>query len=235
MIAMVMLAVIGLVSAAMMRGATLSSQVANNGRLLTQAGQYAQVALRFCELQLTLPAATRAVAPWPSGPSPAWAQRTDWTGGGATPAHTLAAPEINAAVAPRVPPQCLVEATAVPAIYTVTARGFSADFVADPSTGAPRNGAVVWLQSTVLLDRPAAGAHAARPHAAAVGAGHSATPGPLVPTTSRPPAALPPPVASSPTGRAAGPPNEPPTDPCAGDCRPTIVQRVWQQLLTPPF
>jgi hypothetical protein len=216
---MVMLAVIGLVSAAMMRGATVSSQVANSGRLLTQAGQYAQVALRFCELQLTLPAATRAVAPWPSAAAPAWTQRTDWTGGGATPAYTLAASEINAAVAPRVPPQCLVEATAAPQVYTVTARGFSADFAADPSTGAPRSGAVVWLQSTVLLDRPAEGEHAVAPRAAAtVGA-----PGPA------------PSRSSSPTASQGSPASSPSAAPCAGDCAPALVQRVWQQLLTPPF
>jgi type II secretory pathway pseudopilin PulG len=192
-VAMVMLAAIGLLSAAVMRAATGASRVADAGRLQAQAVQLAQAALRACERQLTLPASTRAVAPWPAASTPAWTRRDNWTGGGARPAHALTAAEINAGAAPRAPPQCLVEATATPAIYTVTARGFSADFAADPATGAARSGSVAWLQSTVLLDKP---------------------------------------TAATPVG---GPTPPPRGNPCTGDCAPAIVQRVWQQLLTPPF
>ena len=49
---MLMLAVIGLASAAIMRNAVSGDQVANNNRLQTQASQYAQLALRFCIGQL---------------------------------------------------------------------------------------------------------------------------------------------------------------------------------------
>ena len=61
-IAMLMLAVIGLASAAIMRNATSGDQVANNNRLQTQANQYAQLALRFCESQLALSSSARSVA-----------------------------------------------------------------------------------------------------------------------------------------------------------------------------
>ena len=187
-IAMLMLAVIGLVSAAIMRNATSGDQVANNNRLQTQANQYAQLALRFCESQLALGASSRSVALQPVTAPEAWTVQRNWTTTGKALAHTLVAAEIGSPVLPRVPPQCLMEATAVPNIYTVTARGFSADFKADPGTGATRNGSAIWLQATIYAE-----AEGPPPDAAAAAAA-SATTGSL-----------------------------------------TVRQRVWQQLLTPPF
>jgi type IV pilus assembly protein PilX len=184
-IAMLMLAVIGLASAAIMRNATSADQVANNNRLQTQASQYAQLALRFCESQLALPASSRRVALQPPATPPAWTVQADWTARGV--AHTLAAAEIGSTVHPHVPPQCLVEAAAMPNVYTVTARGFSADYKADPGTGATRNGSAVWLQATIYADEG---------------------------VPSEVPAAA-------------------PTEATAGAL--TVRQRVWQQLLTPPF
>ncbi|HYP33336.1 MAG TPA: hypothetical protein VES00_15815, partial [Burkholderiaceae bacterium] len=53
-----------------------------------------------------------------------------------------------------VMPQCLVEKATDPSgyVYTVTARGFSADFTDDPTTGATRSGCAVWLQATLYVD-----------------------------------------------------------------------------------
>jgi type IV pilus assembly protein PilX len=184
-IAMLMLAVIGLASAAIMRNATSADQVANNNRLQTQASQYAQLALRFCESQLALPASSRRVTLQPVVTPAAWTVDVDWTARGV--AHTLVAAEIGSTVRPHVPPQCLVEATAMPNVYTVTARGFSADYKADPGTGATRNGSAVWLQATIYADE-----------------------------------GVPPEV-----------PAAAPTEATAGAL--TVRQRVWQQLLTPPF
>jgi type IV pilus assembly protein PilX len=149
---MLMLAVIGLASAAIMRNATSGDQVANNNRLQTQASQYAQLALRFCESQMALGLGARNVTLLPAASKAAWSVRSTWTQPGAGSAHTLAATEIGSAVQPRVAPQCLMEATAVPNVYTVTARGFSADFKADPGTGATRTGSVVWLQATIFAE-----------------------------------------------------------------------------------
>jgi type II secretory pathway pseudopilin PulG len=187
-VAMLLLAVIGLVSAAIMRNAVSGEQVATGNRLQTQASQYAQLALRFCESQLAQPAAARVVALRPVGAAAAWTSQRNWTSSDANAAHTLAAGEIGSTVQPAVAPQCLMEATAAADVYTVTARGFSADFRADPGTGATRTGSAVWLQATIYAD------------------------GEGVPSEG---------------------PGAAPTEATAGAL--TVRQRVWQQLLTPPF
>ena len=187
-IAMLMLAVIGLASAAIMRNATSGDQVANSNRLQTQANQYAQLALRFCETQLALASGARSLVLLPAATPPAWSVQRNWTNTGPGSAHTLVAAEIGSTVQPRVAPQCLMEATAMPEVYTLTARGFSADFRSDPASGRTRNGSVVWLQATVYAQ------------------------GEPVPTDAGPTA----------VNTASGGPL-------------TLRQRLWQQLLTPPF
>ncbi|MET0382541.1 MAG: hypothetical protein ABW032_03875 [Burkholderiaceae bacterium] len=207
-IAMLMLAVIGIASATVMRNATSADHVAMNNRLLTQANQYAQVALRFCEGQLLLPAAARQVTPLAPQTPAAWTIPSGWTGVGPGTAHTLTAHDISSPVLPRVAPQCLIEGTALANVYTVTARGFSPDFRAEPATSATRSGSAVWMQSIVLIDDPGASARRGGPAIQMMGGGPGfvQTPPPAVPMAA-----------------------------CSGGCVPTIRQRVWQQLLTPPF
>jgi type II secretory pathway pseudopilin PulG len=195
-IAMLMLAVIGLASAAIMRNATSGDQVATNNRLQTQASQYAQLALRFCEMQLAQAPAARIVALLPAATPAAWTAQRNWTTRAARAAHTLSAGDVGSAVQPRVAPQCMMEATALQHVHTVTARGFSADFRADGSTGATRSGSVVWVQSTVYAEGDDA----------APGAGSASQDG----------------GATTESG-------------CTGGCGLQVRQRVWQQLLTPPF
>ena len=189
-IAMLMLAVIGLASAAIMRNATSGDQVANNNRLQTQANQYAQLALRFCESQLALASSMRSVTLLPAATPAAWTVQGNWSGTHPNVAHTLVAAEIGSAVLPHLAPQCVMEATAVPNVYTLTARGFSADFKADPGTGATRNGSIVWLQATIYAEVDGGAPGADVPAAVANVALTSAL---------------------------------------------TVRQRLWQQLLTPPF
>jgi len=177
-VAMLMLAAIGLASAAILRNATSADQEANGSRLQTQASQYAQLALRLCESQLALAPSSRSVTLQPAATPAAWTVPGDWAPRGV--AHTLAPAEIGSAVRPRMAPQCLMEAAPVAGLFTVTARGFSPDYQADPGTGATRNGSAVWLQATI--------------HAREEGG------------------------ASEPTAGAL-----------------SVRQRVWQQLLTPPF
>ena len=148
---MVVLVLVGLASAAIMRDAISGSQVVSNGRLLVQAGQFAQVALRLCERQLTLPSDQRSVATLDAQTPPAWTRPPLWIDGPALRAYVLGAADISSPVQPRVAPRCMIEASALPGVFTVTARGFSPDFAADPDSGALRAGAVVWLQSTVLV------------------------------------------------------------------------------------
>ena len=192
---MLMLAVIGLASAAIMRNATSGDQVANNNRLQSQASQYAQLALKFCETQMALSPGMRSVTLFPAASNAAWTVRANWTRPGAASAHTLAPAEIGSAVQPRVAPQCLMEATAVPNVYTLTARGFSADFKADAGTGATRSGSVVWLQATVFAEGDGA--------------------------------------AAGETSANAGTNADAPRGAGTGALR--LRQRLWQQLLTPPF
>jgi type IV pilus assembly protein PilX len=187
-IAMLMLAVIGLASAAIMRNATSGDQVANNNRLQTQANQYAQLAMRYCESQLGLPGVARSVLLFPLASPPSWTQQRNWTTPGPRLAHTLVARDIGSAVQPRIAPQCMMESAGVPNVYTVTARGFSADFRADPRTGSTLSGSSIWLQATVYAEGD---------------------------------------------GGAAG--ADPSTDSPSGDGPLSIRQRLWQQLLTPPF
>ncbi len=151
-IAMLMLAVIGLASAAIMRNATSGDQVATNNRLQTQAGQYAQLALRFCEMQLAQAPAARSATLFDPATPAAWATQSRWTTSGSNSAHTLSATDMGSSVQPRVAPQCMMEGTALPHVYTVTARGFSPDFRADRGTGATRSGSVVWMQATIYAD-----------------------------------------------------------------------------------
>jgi type IV pilus assembly protein PilX len=185
-IALVMLAAIGLASAAIMRNATSADQVANGNRLQTQARQYAQLALRLCESQLALAPSSRSATLQPAATPAAWTIPGDWAPMGA--AHMLAPSEVGSAVRPRFPPHCLMEATTVSGLYTITARGFSPDYRADPRTGATRNGSAVWLQATI--------------HAREEGAASE-------------------PARTASDGAPAG--------------ALTVRQRVWQQLLTPPF
>jgi type II secretory pathway pseudopilin PulG len=210
-IAMLMLAVIGLASAAIMRNATSSDQVAMNNRLQTQAHQYAQVALRFCENQLALAPKVRTVALFDAPTPAAWTLKADWTAGGSHLAYTLAARDLGSSVQPRVAPQCMVESTGLANVFTVTSRGFSADFSASPDSGSTRTGSVVWLQSTVLVGE--AGGSAGPP-----GPGTPASHGPSDP---------------APDGEGGHSPDARP--PCASGCAFTVRQRLWQQLLTPPF
>ena len=190
-IAMLMLAVIGLASAAIMRNATSGDQVANNNRLQTQANQYAQLALRFCELQMALPPDARSVTLLPATAKGAWTLQDNWTKPGPGAARTLLATDMGSAVQPRVAPQCMMEATDVPKVYTVTARGFSADFRADAGTGATRTGSAIWLQATIFAEGSDSAPDGTSANAVAVAVAAS---GPL-----------------------------------------SVRQRVWQQLLTPPF
>ena len=97
-IAMLMLAVIGLASAAIMRNATSGDQVANNNRLQTQANQYAQLALRFCESQLAQAPGDRArhAVPGRHDRRPGRVQR-NWTSRRRGAAHTLDARPRSAA------------------------------------------------------------------------------------------------------------------------------------------
>ncbi|MBQ0961361.1 hypothetical protein KAK06_20560 [Ideonella sp. 4Y11] len=158
-IALVMLVVIGLASAAVMRSSLTSDVVSNNARLHTLAQQAAQLALRFCETQVE-----RDSKDWLGGftihaaspGDPYWQTFATWQGGAAVeavkvPGSVLAS--ADSSFTPTTTPQCLAEwSTAVPGTKSiiVTARGFSPDYD-QTDTGRQTAGSVVWLQSTLRI------------------------------------------------------------------------------------
>lgn len=150
-VALVMLVIIGLTSAAVMRGALSSDTVANNLRVQTLAQQAAQVGLSYCEQQLRLPEKDRTITVH-AGSAPAlWTVFGNWFGEDAVAAEV---PESMmksdaSSFTPAFLPQCMVEQdNAEPLIYVVTARGFSPDYEQDGS-GRAKAGSVIWLQSFV--------------------------------------------------------------------------------------
>lgn len=138
-IVLILLVVIGLTSAAAMRGATSSQRVTNNVRMDSIAQQYAEAALRYCEAQLLIPdtnlaplpvrvnslkvavinaAGTTAVDMTVAGALGAWENRVSWTGaigaGGAAATRTAVpvgqySTTSLSSYLPAKPPECVVE------------------------------------------------------------------------------------------------------------------------------
>ena len=163
-IVLIMLGVIALASAATLRNASSNERVSNNFRMHVLAQQYAEAALRYCEVQLTQADGSRVATLKESNlvdysASPAWRQRFTWTGSGGTAASRTTVPEAlvvtsSSAFKPGQLPECVVEKQAVDggSVYVITARGFSSDYTAD-GRGFTVKGAVVWLQSGVAIQR----------------------------------------------------------------------------------
>jgi type IV pilus assembly protein PilX len=154
-IALVMLVVIGLASAAVMRSALNTDLVANNARVQTLATQAAQLALRYCETQAQAPEPGIKIAE--AADPPHWRNTANWHTGGmavTVPAALLASEDSS--FSPDKLPQCLAEYTGtVPGIsasnvIVVTARGFSPDYAETDNRLSA--GSVVWLQSTLLFN-----------------------------------------------------------------------------------
>ncbi len=158
-VVMIMLVLIGFMSAAVMRGAINSDQVSNNNRAQMQATEAAQLALRFCEVELTKssassPLLTIAAAPPDSNPKMLWESKGSWTGG--TPL-AIKVPEdamktTGMATSLRQP-ECLAQYAfnTDPSPVVLTVRGFSGDYTENRNTNQIESGSVIWLQSTFLL------------------------------------------------------------------------------------
>lgn len=175
-IVLILMVVIGLTSAAAMRGATSGQRLTNNVRAENTAQQYAEAALRFCEAQLQvavrpnslLPAVIPitimdpAVNPLAQG---VWENVVAWNGPAGVGAATTRTPLNQAQFAtaglssylPSKAPECVVEVQTLgiaPAplfnVTVVTSRGFSSDYLAD-NAGNTIKGSVVWLQSILNM------------------------------------------------------------------------------------
>jgi type IV pilus assembly protein PilX len=160
---LIMLAIIGMTAAASMRGAISGEKTVNNMRLESQANEYAEVALRYCEDQLVLESAARVPTlqdtqlPAPVSITALLGQQSaTWT---ATPSLVTTVPATEIAgdassTSPTQAPQCFVDRATLPGgslTFVVTARGFSPGYSARPD-GTTRSGSVVWLQSVLTLN-----------------------------------------------------------------------------------
>jgi type IV pilus assembly protein PilX len=155
-VALVVLVIIGLTSAAVMRGALSSDLVTNNTRVQTLASQAAQVALKYCETKLLAPPPIDIILlDVPVDGTMAWTVFGNWTNVNLvnTVPDEYMKSELSS-FAPSRMPQCIAQrstAGAAPTIV-VTARGFSPDFQADPDSGATVAGSVVWLQYILAVN-----------------------------------------------------------------------------------
>jgi type IV pilus assembly protein PilX len=161
-IVMVMLIVIGLTSAAAIRNATTGEKFTNNIRVQNLAQQYAEAALRYCEIEMGKATADRVatladanILTVAVGAATGWENTVTWTGtGGASASKTVLlearVKSSDSAFKPSKMPECVVEKQTLAdttSSYVITARGFSPDYTADSSTGITTGGSVVWLQS----------------------------------------------------------------------------------------
>ncbi len=169
-VVMVMLVVIGLMSATAIRGANSGEQATNNIRMQNLAQQYAEAALKYCEAELVKKDDERIASlaearihvtsrtatergQW------AWNDAQAWTGSSGAGQSRTTVPEASihstdSSFTPSKLPECVVEKLALAdgsAPYAVTARGFSPDYVADAS-GKTTAGSVVWMQSIVYTN-----------------------------------------------------------------------------------
>ncbi len=151
-VAMIVLVIIGLTSAAVMRGALSTDIVANNARVQALAMQAAQIGLKYCELETlqTLP----AIKVLDVNPPDQWDTFANWEKGGGM---AFEVPEAymkseNGTFTPDHLPQCMSQKLDIggKTAHQITARGFSPDYSEDG--GFTETGSVVWLQSIVYLN-----------------------------------------------------------------------------------
>lgn len=179
LVVMVLLLILGLSAAAVLRNAASGERFAHNLRQQQLAQQQAELALRYCEAELRKPDGGEPGLPpgavlrepilaeagltrtaWDA--PPAWRQGANWIGMGGAASARVVLPQDHAGspasgLVPGRQPECLVELQVLAdgaLVHVVTARGFSPAYPAgadvDPSA-SPAGGAVVWLQSILLL------------------------------------------------------------------------------------
>lgn len=162
-VALVMLVVIGLASAAVMRGVLNTDLVSENNRRHTQAMQAAQAALHYCENRVLNGAQTPAAAA-ANVAAEYWQTLTNWGSTDATvslatvTADYLTGSSTESALQNRYAdgqaplPQCMAQYRAIGGgdVVVITSRGFSDDYRAK-SDDDDATGAVVWLQSIIQI------------------------------------------------------------------------------------
>lgn len=185
LVVMVLLLILGLSAAAVLRSAASGERFAHNLRQQQWAQQQAELALRHCEAELRKPDGSEAGLPpgtvlrvptlaeatltrtaWDA--LPAWRQGANWTGMGGAASARVVVPQDQAGLpvsglSPGRRPECLVELQVLAdgaLVHVITARGFSPAYPSGAgvdTSASPAGGAVVWLQSILLLGAMAPG------------------------------------------------------------------------------
>ncbi len=177
-IVMIMVVIIGLTSASAIRNATSGERATNNIRMQNLAQQYAEAALRFCEVEVrkgdgsaygafkfslnkvdtdyVAGQASFQVSPAPWERPSSWGVGTPVAGDASARRYTILQGQIksvNSSIVPTNLPQCVNERQKLADgkwATVVTARGFSPDYTFDATSGLTKSGSVVWLQSILL-------------------------------------------------------------------------------------
>lgn len=148
-VAMVVLVVIGLASAAVMRGALSSDLAVNNTRVQSLASQAAQVALKYCESQVVAPTPAITILAAPGADEHmAWELFANWSNAGMV--NDIPVEFVKSELSsfgPAQVPQCIAQRSVAGTanVIVITARGFSPDYDADDA-GNTETGSVVWMQ-----------------------------------------------------------------------------------------
>jgi Tfp pilus assembly protein PilX len=168
-VALVMMAVIGISSSIALKGALSQDMVAANQRSRSLAGQAAEAALRYCEASVTATNMSGEQVNIQRAPAvaaeetPFWAKADTWTSGSIYVVKVPATFKFDGSDANyNRPPECLIQTVSLgampsrdpksppPEAYIITSRGFSPDY-AESGNNTPVAGAVVWLQSSIQI------------------------------------------------------------------------------------
>lgn len=157
MVALIVLVIIGLTSAAVMRGSLSTDLIANNARTQTLAMQAAQIAMRYCEDEAmkTSPAIDVLDAAVDDDHAE-WRTYASWSADGkvnTVPKDYFESDHGTFTLDASLLPQCIVQKKVIDTkvARVVTVRGFSPDYSVDEKTGFTQSGSVVWLQSIIYL------------------------------------------------------------------------------------
>lgn len=159
--ALIVLVVIALMAASVIRRTQSGWQIFHNLKTEQQAGEYAQLALRYCENNLLNSSRSEVAI---SEGFASWRKPESW--------KKAFSPEIFSGLLSGKFPQCLAEIQIKNGnqpfpVLVITARGFSPDYQEDAS-GLTVKGIVVWVQSVYDLPKENTSAETPNPFAQAV-------------------------------------------------------------------
>ncbi len=158
-VVLVLLTALAWGTAVSLRSSAGSTRIAWVALMQAYAQEQAQLALAYCQSQLLLTSSARdpklsdSALPLTTPDKPAWGSADLWR------AQTLpVAVPVSSTQSGGHPPLCFAEQHALAGqprglpVRVVTARGFSPDYRADPSSGSTTAGQAFWMQRVLLIE-----------------------------------------------------------------------------------